>query len=204
MSSPIIIVFQVVVLVGSAIMHEISHGYTAERLGDPTARNLGRLTLNPLAHLDPFGSVILPLILSLVPGGFVFGWAKPVPYDPRNLRRPVEGGALIAAAGPAMNLVLAAVFAVLSRAATANGFEVPGLLLGIITIVNVSLAVFNLIPIPPLDGSRILMAVLPRGARAGYAALERYGMWFVVLFIVLGTPFVGPAVSWLVHLFLNW
>jgi Zn-dependent protease len=197
---PIFFVFQIVVLVFSVIIHEVSHGFVAERLGDPTARLLGRLTLNPLKHIDPFGSIILPLLLSLVPGGFVFGWAKPVPYNPMNLKRPVRDAALIAAAGPVSNLVIALIFGLLVRLGV--GVGIPGVsgalfvnLAALIVLVNVSLAIFNLVPIPPLDGSKILAAFIPRAAAGAYAALERYGFFILIFYIAMGAPFIGPLIS---------
>jgi Zn-dependent protease len=196
------VVFQLIILVFSVIIHEVSHGFVAERLGDPTARLLGRLTLNPLKHIDPFGSVILPLLLSLVPGGFVFGWAKPVPYNPLNLKRPERDAALIAAAGPLSNLLIAVVFGVLVRLGAA--LNLPGVsgalfanLAALVVLVNVSLAVFNLIPIPPLDGSKVLAALLPRAASGAWMSLERYGFFILVCYIALGAPLVGSLVSWL-------
>lgn len=205
---PIFFVFQLVVLVFSVIIHEVSHGFVAERLGDPTARLLGRLTLNPLKHIDPFGSIILPLLLSLVPGGFVFGWAKPVPYNPANLKRPVRDAALIAAAGPVSNLVIALIFGLLVRLGV--GVGIPGVsgalfinLAALIVLVNVSLAIFNLVPIPPLDGSKILAALIPRSMAGAYVALERYGFFILIFYIAAGAPFIGPLISGLFTLFVG-
>ena len=137
---------QILVLIMSVVVHEVAHGYMASYLGDDTARYQGRLTLNPLEHLDPVGSFIIPLI-SFTFGGFIIGWAKPVPYNPYNLRSSRRSEALVAAAGPASNLILALIFWL------ALG---PG---NFFTAINVTLAIFNLIPIPPLDGSKILAAI---------------------------------------------
>ena len=202
--SLLLIIFQIVVLVFSVVLHEVSHGYVAEQLGDPTARRLGRLTLNPLKHLDPFGSVILPLLLALMPGGIVFGWAKPVPYDPRNLKNPERGGALIAAAGPLTNLILAAVFAVAIRVLPLLPFSetllaaLATLFINIV-IINASLAVFNLVPIPPLDGSKVLFGFIPAFAPELRMMLERYGLFVLIFFIAMGAPFLGPIIGALVR-----
>lgn len=210
------VVFSVMVLVFSVVIHEVSHGAVAERLGDPTARLAGRLTLNPLKHLDPLGSVILPLLLSLLPGGVVFGWAKPVPYDPRNLKRPIRDGALVAAAGPVSNLALALAFGLLFRffsaggtaaafgagASSAVGELFPSLLAQVV-VVNVWLAIFNLIPIPPLDGSKVLFWFLPDSARGFLAFLERYGFFILLFLIFFGVELIVPLVLRVVAFFLG-
>ena len=163
-----LIFFKIIVLVFSVVIHEVSHGFVAEHLGDPTARQAGRLTLNPLKHLDLFGSVILPLMMAILPGGVILGWAKPVPYNPQNLKNPEKGGAIIAAVGPLSNLTLAIIFGLvyrlLSLFAPAENFLVLSDLLNMIILVNISLAVFNLVPIPPLDGSKVLLLFLPPSA----------------------------------------
>jgi len=142
-------VFQIIVLIFSAVIHEISHGFTAEKLGDPTARLAGRLTLNPFKHLEFFGSFILPLSLYFLSGGrFIFGWAKPVPYNPLNLKNPLRGGALIALAGPLSNFIIAIVFGIILNIIGPNT-PISSLFL-IIIYINVLLGVFNLVPIPPL------------------------------------------------------
>jgi Zn-dependent protease len=205
------VVFSVVALVFSVVIHEVSHGVVAERLGDPTARLAGRLTLNPLKHLDPFGSVILPLLLLLLPGGVIFGWAKPVPYDPRNLRHPVRDGALVAAAGPISNLALALVFGLLfqffsdgsSSAGTGAVGELFPALLAQVVIVNVWLAVFNLVPIPPLDGSKVLFWLLPNSAYELRVFLERYGFFILLFFIFFGVQTIVPIVFRIASFFLG-
>ena len=180
------IVFIVVILLFSVVIHEVSHGYMAEHLGDNTARLAGRLTLNPIRHLDPVGSFLVPAVLALL-GGVIFGWARPVPYNPRNLKNLRKDEALVAAAGPASNIILAVAFAILYR----TGIAMP-LFLPIIQI-NIALAVFNLLPIPPLDGSKIFFAVLPpRGSFLALRnALERQGFLMLILVVFLGIPFVG-------------
>lgn len=155
------IIFMLAVLIVSVIAHEISHGYVAEALGDSTARYAGRLTLNPLKHIDPIGSIIVPLISSL--GGFVFGWAKPVPYNPYNLKGGKWGPALVAAAGPLMNIFIALFFGFVLRSGLFDQFlnTLSATLIVQIILVNTVLALFNLIPVAPFDGSKILFAILP-------------------------------------------
>lgn len=152
-------VFLILILVISVVLHEVAHGYAADLLGDPTARLAGRLTLNPLKHIDPIGSLLVPFVLWLLPGGFIFGWAKPVPYNPYNLRADKWGPALVALAGPGVNLLIALVFGLLARAALLPAGAVS--LVVSLILLNIMLAVFNLLPIAPLDGSKVLFAILP-------------------------------------------
>ena len=185
------ILFMIVVLVFSVVIHEVAHGAVANALGDPTARLQGRLTLNPMAHLDWFGSVLVPLVF-FVTSGFAFGWAKPVPYNPYNLKNQRWGPALVAVAGPLSNLAVAVIFALAFW--TAPDSVIKSYILGII-YVNVTLAVFNLFPVPPLDGSQLLLSVLPaRLERAWQQIFSRYGMVWAILFIFLGWPLVGMVV----------
>lgn len=195
----IFIIFQIIVLILSVVVHEVSHGYAADELGDPTAREMGRLTLNPLKHLDPFGSVILPLLLSLVPGGVVFGWAKPVPFNPFRLKNPKRDSALIAFAGPASNLVIAIAFSIFYRI-IAYIPDTQGSLVSLepffasIIVINIVLAVFNSVPIPPLDGSKILFAFIPAKYERFFEPLERYGMFILLLFIFFGLELISPVI----------
>ena len=185
-----------IVLIISIILHEVSHGYMAEYLGDPTARSLGRLTLNPVPHIDMMGSIVLPLVFVLTGSPIVFGWAKPVPYDPRNIRgsqfKERYGGALVAAAGPLVNIMLAVIFGLLIRFVPVDQMMVQFFL--IVVLINISLAVFNLIPIPPLDGHHILSALLPYRWRQKYMELYRYSfiLMFVVVFVLW--QFISPLV----------
>ncbi len=192
-----IAIFEFIVLIFSAVLHEVAHGYEADRLGDDTARRAGRLTLNPLNHMDFFGSFLLPLSLFVMSGGaFFFAAAKPVPYDPRNLRDSRSGGAKIAIAGPATNLVLAAIFGIIMRIFSYFLIPIPALF-PIIVYLNILLAVFNSVPIPPLDGSRVLFAVLPQNETTFRIGMffEQYGMFFVLLFVFFGFEFLIPMVS---------
>jgi Zn-dependent protease len=160
-------------------IHEFSHGYVAWRLGDPTAKMMGRLTLNPLKHLDPIGTIALFL--------FRFGWAKPVPIDPRNFRHPTRDMAISGLAGPAANLLTAAVSGLILRVLFL--FHIGGFVAAVATyfvLFNLILCFFNLIPIPPLDGSRLLYHLLPPNLAAGYARLERYGFIILIAIILAG------------------
>lgn len=197
------VLFQIVVLVCSAVIHEVSHGYVAQALGDPTAEQAGRLTLNPLKHLDLYGSVLLPLILYYLSAGtFVFGWAKPVPYNPYNLKDPRKGGALIAAAGPASNFLLAIVFSVLFRVGAASAAFAPAAqFFAVVILINLILGVFNLVPIPPLDGSKILFGFLPRAAERFEYAISRYGTLLLLVFIFFGWSLIAPVIDFLFRLF---
>lgn len=193
-----IIIFYIIVLVFSVIIHEISHGYVALRLGDTTARDQGRLTLNPVKHLDPFGSVLLPLLLyfAQLP---IIGWAKPVPYDPRFLKNPKRSAGLIALAGPVSNLLLATIFAVFVRVlAGMSGFSDTVLQLfyffNIIIQINIALAFFNLIPIPPLDGSGVLFSLLPHRFSRFEMLMRQYGFFVLLILIATGVQFLGPLI----------
>ena len=194
-----VLIFQVIILIISVVIHEVSHGAMAYWLGDPTAKYAGRLTLNPLAHIDPFGSVFLPLILILVNSPVLIGWAKPVPYNPYNLRDQKYGPALVGAAGPGSNLVIAVAFGLLMRGMDAAGFYSPelNLFFSIIVFLNILLAIFNLVPIPPLDGSKILYAILPYSASRIRFFLEQWGLFLLLIFIFFLFNLILPIVFWL-------
>lgn len=186
-------VFIILILLLSVVVHELAHGYMALRLGDPTALHAGRLTLNPIKHIDPFGSIVLPF-LGYVLGGFIIGWAKPVPYNPYNLRAGRWGEVLVAVAGPLSNIAIALIFTIVLRSFgdVGQGFiEITGY----IVLINIVLACFNLIPIPPLDGSKILFSVLPLPLVYKYRTVfESYGMLLVIAMIFFIWPILFPVI----------
>lgn len=199
---------QFVVLVLSLTVHEAAHAWSANRLGDPTARLLGRLSLNPAVHVDPIGTILLPLVGMMSSGSF-FGWAKPVPVSIGNLRGNwKQKYMLIAAAGPASNLVLATLAAIVLRAATFNSpFESTGLgvrVLFFVVQLNVLLAVFNMVPVPPLDGGNVLAGVLPRHLAEGFEQIRPYGFIIIVGLAVTGVlwTFIGPIMTAIVSILL--
>jgi Zn-dependent protease len=184
----------------AVIFHEVSHGYVANWLGDDTARRAGRLTLNPLPHIDPIGSVALPLLLLVTQAGFLFGWAKPVPVNFAQLRRPKRDMVLVAAAGPLTNLALAVASALVFRALAVEGsHENEALFAGVVypvammaqrsVLMNVFLGVFNMIPIPPLDGGRVLTGLLPLELARRFARIEPFG--FLILLLLLMSNKLG-------------
>ena len=194
-------ILSIVILILSVILHEVSHGFMADWLGDPTARLAGRLTLNPLKHIDPIGSIIVPLITSLA--GFTFGWAKPVPYNPYNLKNRRQGEFLIALAGPAANLVIALIFGTILRFMDLNA---PGIapfvtIISYIVIINIVLAIFNLIPLPPLDGSKILFSILPNQYGRVRMMLEAYAPIFIIVVVFFLWQLVSPIVPSVFKLF---
>ena len=179
-------VLVVVILLFSVILHEVAHGYVAFRLGDPTARFAGRLTLNPIKHMDPLGTVLLPLLLLLSGSRYLIGWAKPVPVNPHLLRDPKRGMMLVGAAGPLANLALVLLSALALRNLPS---ATPPLLVDILFYccsINIILALFNLVPIPPLDGSRVVAGILPPQLREPYNRLGRYGFFIILALLYLG------------------
>ncbi len=208
--------YMVLPLLFAMVLHEYAHGWVANRCGDSTAKLQGRLTMNPLAHIDPFGTVILPLLCLVMPGGFILGWAKPVPIDPRRMNQPRRDMALVAAAGPAMNLALAIgsalLFALLlvieptignywSKSENTSSpdtwhtmFLLPIAVMAVYSVlINILLMLFNLLPIPPLDGGRILTSLLPPALAGPLMRVEPYGM-----FILMGLIIFDPQIH-LVH-----
>ncbi|WP_283171066.1 site-2 protease family protein [Curtanaerobium respiraculi] len=186
--------------VPAIVLHEVSHGFAAYKLGDPTAKDAGRLTVNPLAHVDPFGTIVLPLLLMMAHAP-VFGYAKPVPYNPRYFKDKRKGDLIVGLAGPAANLVMALVGAGLAHALyplAAQGFSNDAfayfylLFLPYFTLINLYLMFFNLLPIPPLDGSSIFAFLLPERHLPGYYRIQRYAMpmLLVLLFVV---PYIFPV-----------
>jgi Zn-dependent protease len=194
---PLSLVFYFIIIIPSAVIHEYAHGWMADRLGDPTARYAGRLTIDPRAHIDMWGTILMPLLLFVATGGrFLFAYAKPVPYNPYNLKNQKWGPALVGVAGPAANFLLAAAFAVLLRAlpgSTLSSF------LGIIVYANLLLMVFNLLPFPPLDGSKILFAILPDNAYKVKEFLNRYGFFILLFFIFFLFQFLSPIIEGLFY-----
>lgn len=184
--------FVIVIIVFSAIVHEVMHGVAADKLGDPTARYAGRLTLNPIPHIDPFGSIVLPILLAFSHSPFLFGWAKPVPYNPYNLTRsPRYGEAIVAGAGPVSNFAIAIFCGLVIRLGV---FGPANDIIFLVVVINVMLGFFNLIPIPPLDGSKVLTAFLPLGLRMSY---ERFRVQLE------HNPFLGIGLVMVVVLFLG-
>ena len=184
------------VVIGVVIsVHEASHAFVANRLGDPTARLLGRMTLNPSVHIDPLGTILLPFILILLQLP-VFGWAKPTPINPMNFAKPRRDSALVALAGPVSNVILATAFALL--------FRVSGqLILVDIIRLNLILAIFNLIPVPPLDGYKVVLGFLPKNLALRLSALESYGPLFILVFLLLIIQFIGPIIVSIQNVFLR-
>lgn len=223
-------IFLIAVLIMSAVVHEVAHGYAAFRLGDNTAKDLGRLTLNPLKHLDPFGSVILPLILAFTPGiGFFIAWAKPVPFNPYQLKDIQNDPVKVALAGPFANLGIIIVFGILASILpmsqetqlylinsymggdnTAVMMAMSGSLINsvyvmsfIICLLNCFLFVFNLIPIPPLDGSKLLLRVLPANAQEFVYKYENYGFFLIIFLVWFGLldRVLWPVIAGIMGLF---
>ncbi len=182
-----IAIFTIIVLIFSIILHEVAHGYAAQSLGDPTAKLAGRLTLNPIPHVDILGSIIIPAILVFTQAGILFGWAKPVPYNPYNLRNQRWGEAFVGVAGVATNLLIAVLFAIIARVAVMQGMGEFASLAAIVVLVNLSLGLFNLIPIPPLDGYTVLRGIVPYKMSMVMARLEdrmRAGGIFVLILVL--------------------
>lgn len=186
------IIFVYIIIVLSAVVHEFSHAATAKHLGDNTAEMEGRLTLNPLKHLDMVGTVILPLLL-LFSSGIFLGWAKPVPYNPYNLRDKKTGNLKVALAGPASNLAIAIVLGLILRFAYLKDglFPIEAQLISFVVSINIVLALFNLIPVPPLDGSKILYDLFPR---AGTVVMQ-FGLFGIIIALVLAYVILPPITS---------
>jgi len=188
-----IAIFTIVILIFSIILHEVAHGYAAQSLGDPTAKLAGRLTLNPLPHIDPIGSILIPAMLVFTQAGVLFGWAKPVPYNPYNLKNQRWGEAIVGVAGVATNLAIAVLFAIITRVAVAQGMTEFASLASLVVLVNLSLGLFNLIPIPPIDGFTVLRSALPYKASMVLVRLEERmragGIFTLIIVLILLTQF---------------
>ncbi len=201
MSDTVTSIFNIVILIFSVVVHEVSHGYAALWYGDQTAKIGGRLTLNPLKHIDPMGSIVVPALLILSHAPFPFGWARPVPYNENNLSNRKIGTLVVASAGILVNFAIACIFGLLLRLCISFGFINDGFLYAtsIIVLINIGLAVFNSIPVPPLDGSKILFNLLPYQFRPIQNFLERNAFVVILIFMVFlwKFDFISPLMQWL-------
>lgn len=201
-----ILLFGLIILIFSAILHEVAHGFVADKLGDPTARLMGRLTLDPRKHIDPFMTILLPLLLIVIGSPVVFGAAKPVPVDPFNLKEGKKDVALVALAGPLTNILIAIAAAMLFRILSFGALQTAvspffealiGQILYLAVTYNLLLGIFNLIPIPPLDRSKIVAQLLSDRDAATFLSLGQYGL--ILLFLLLFTPIAGFSLSQALH-----
>ena len=217
-------IFSIAILIFSVVVHEVSHGYIAYLLGDPTAKRAGRLSMNPLKHLDLTGSFIVPMMLVLLKSSFIFGWAKPVPYNPYNLKNQKWGPGLVASSGPLSNFLIAGVFGLVALflpldptakteigLAAINGAAILGTgyttalfyFSSMVVWINIFLGIFNLIPIPPLDGSKVLFSLLPYKFNNAQIFLEKYGFFILLFFLFSFSSILLPVVFFLFRLFLG-
>ena len=223
----LILLFTIFVLIMSIILHEYAHGWVAYKLGDNTAKDAGRLTLNPIAHIDFFGSILLPLLLILSKTGFILGWAKPVPYNPYNLRDSKYGDLKVAIGGPGINFLIAVFFGIVSRLTPLSDMLKNSLVINyfqgnndfllsqmngslaasifvlsvIIVFINLLLMIFNLIPVPPLDGSKVLMAFLSADWKMKFHKIEPYGIFIILFFLMFGVfSLIWPVLIFLFSL----
>lgn len=218
------LIFSIAILVISVVVHEVSHGYAAYLMGDHTAKRAGRLTMNPLKHLDLMGSFIVPVMLIILRSSFVFGWAKPVPYNPYNLKNQKWGPGIVGLSGPLSNFLIAGVFSFMAMILPLDGSAKSAIAFGaignlgipagdyaaslyyfssMVIWINVFLGIFNLIPIPPLDGSKVLFAMLPYRLRNIQEFLEKYGFFFLIIFLFSFSNLILPIVLGLYRIFLG-
>lgn len=195
------IIVLLAILLFSTVVHEITHGLVAEKMGDSTARDAGRITLNPIPHIDPFGSILVPGLLLLMHSPIVFGAAKPVPVNFERLRPQRLGMALVAVAGPVSNFVLAGIFLGIVRLGLGNRIADPILIQAF--VINIVLGVFNLLPIPPLDGSKVITAFLPSKAMRWVLAMEQYGFILIIVLLMMGVLDIvlAPVLSLFLKIF---
>src|SRR3989338_1079285 len=193
-------IFSLIIILFSAIIHEYMHGWMADRLGDSTARDHGRLTLNPAAHIDLWGSILMPALIFVgTSGALIFGYAKPVPFNPYNLKDQKYGVAKVAVAGPLANLITALFFGLFLRLVPGLSLVLASFLAAIVQI-NLVLMIFNLLPIPPLDGAKVLMPFLPYDWQMKLMQFEHYGFIFVLLFVFFGFSLIVPVINFLFKL----
>jgi Zn-dependent protease len=197
-----IIILIIAILIVSVVIHEVAHGVAANYLGDPTAKLAGRLTLNPIKHIDPVGSLLVPAVLAILPTGFIFGWAKPVPFNPYNLKAGRWGPAIVAVAGPLSNILIAVIFGLALRFGIGAQFLSPAALVAVfyIIFINLVLAVFNMMPVPPLDGSKVLFAALPYRFQYIEQVMTRYFLLFIIFIIYFFGTIIVPLVFFLFNL----
>jgi Zn-dependent protease len=186
--------FSIAILIMSVVIHEVSHGIAALSQGDVTAKYEGRLTLNPLAHIDPVGSILVPLFCALLPGNLMFGWAKPVPVNPYNFKNLRWGEAIVAFAGPFSNICIALLAGLSLRLWITIMPLATAKILVVVVLTNIVLALFNLVPVPPLDGSKILFALLPRKMAQIRNSFEKYGFVLTLIFIFFLWQFFTPLI----------
>jgi Zn-dependent protease len=200
-----LLIILIPVLLVSMMLHELAHGFVAYRLGDPTAKLHGRLSFNPLKHLDPLGTAMF--FITYLFSGFMFGWAKPVPVSPYYFKNQQRGMGLVGIVGPITNFILAVIFIVILNFVHPNPNSLAFDALFLLFQVNIVLGLFNLIPIPPLDGSRVVGAFLPRNVYYRWAQLDRYGMIIILVFVVIFwgrfSYLIGDVITWLANIFLT-